>query len=202
MYCKYLFIGVIIGASADLIIYPWVALIIGCLGGVVSIVGFEKLTHYLANKINLHDTCGVHNLHGMPGFLGGIIAIIISSSATKENYGDSIDILWPKFNERGSSNQAGYQLAALLLVLGTAIISGLITGAILNLSIFKQYQPYEDCEQWVMEDDEHHGLNIKKNESVSYYGKEVHNNEQIGTKTDYSNVVIPKEIELNDAGKN
>jgi ammonium transporter Rh len=196
--------GVIIGASADLIIYPWVALIIGCLGGFISIVGFEKLTPYLAKKINLHDTCGVHNLHGMPGFLGGIIAVIISGSASKENYGDSIDILWPKFNERGSSNQAGYQLAALFLVVGTAIITGLITGAIMNLSIFKQYEPYEDREQWVMEDEEeHHVLNIKKDDPVLDYGKVVPNTERTGrTNTDYNNVVIPTEVELNVAGTN
>jgi ammonium transporter Rh len=175
--------GVIIGAAADLIIYPWVALIIGCCAGTISIIGFEKLTPYLAKKINLHDTCGVHNLHGMPGFLGGIIAVIISGTATYENYGDSLEILWPKIKERGSSNQAGYQLAALFLVVGSAIITGLITGVILNSSCFKQYEPYEDTEQWFMEEEEEQHIIPVRTET------------EPNAKTDY-NKVIPTDVEL------
>ena len=45
-------------------------MLIGTFGGVVS--------SYCYNKLNtgIHDTCGVHNLHGIPGVLGGLLAVI------------------------------------------------------------------------------------------------------------------------------
>ena len=41
----------------------------------------------LFDKLKLHDTCGINNLHGMPGVISGIGAIIMSAIATKEVYG-------------------------------------------------------------------------------------------------------------------
>ena len=37
-------------------------------------------------KLNLHDTCGVHNLHGMPGLLGAIAGVVASKLADREDY--------------------------------------------------------------------------------------------------------------------
>lgn len=38
-------------------------------------------------KLNIHDTCGVHNLHGMPGVMAGIVGAITAAMATQEEYG-------------------------------------------------------------------------------------------------------------------
>lgn len=64
--------GVIVGSSCDMLTGAWLALSVGFIGGMVSSFGFNKL------NIGVHDTCGVHNLHGIPGVLGGIIAAIMA----------------------------------------------------------------------------------------------------------------------------
>ena len=41
------------------------------------------------DKRYLQDTCGVHNLHGLPGVLSGIAAAIAASVARKIETGDN-----------------------------------------------------------------------------------------------------------------
>lgn len=68
--------GVAMGSCANLHIGPPSAIAIGIIAGVVSTAGFNRLLPWLEKKIGLHDTCGVHNLHGMPGVIGGLASII------------------------------------------------------------------------------------------------------------------------------
>lgn len=75
--------GVAIGACCDLIIIPGVAIAIGASAGIISAFGFMKLGPYLKDKIHLHDTCGVHNLHGMPGIFGGLMSAITAAHSVK-----------------------------------------------------------------------------------------------------------------------
>ena len=78
--------GVVMGANADIIANAGGAMTAGFFAGVISSLGYAYIGPFLTRKINLHDTCGVHNLHGMPSVLGGIIsAIIISRGLT--NFG-------------------------------------------------------------------------------------------------------------------
>ena len=125
--------GVVIGASADLILTPWASIIIGIGAGFLSLLGFEVIGPFLSRTIGLHDTAGIHNLHGMTGVLGGIISAIVAGTATQANYGDSLLLLFPMMDQRTNSVQAGYQLATLGLTIGIALVSGIITGLILNL---------------------------------------------------------------------
>merc|ERR1719345_672076 len=69
--------GVAIGGIANLNIHPWGALVVGCAAGVLSTIGYNKLQAILLERFGLHDTCGIHNLHGMPSVLGGIIAVVV-----------------------------------------------------------------------------------------------------------------------------
>lgn len=80
--------GVVMGSNADIIAKSYGAMLAGFLAGVVSSLGYAYLGPYLAKKINLHDTCGVHNLHGMPGLMGGIISAIVASRGL-ENFGSN-----------------------------------------------------------------------------------------------------------------
>lgn len=47
-----------------------------------SFFGFSQ--PILASKLGIQDTCGVHNLHGMPGILGGLAGIVAAALQRKE----------------------------------------------------------------------------------------------------------------------
>ncbi len=68
--------GVVIGAACDIIVNPGVSMIIGFGTGVISSLGFIYLTPFLASKLNIHDTCGIHNLHAIPGVIGGFVCVL------------------------------------------------------------------------------------------------------------------------------
>ena len=87
--------GVAVGAVADLMIRPFGALIIGSIGGPISTLGYVYLTPFLKDKIGLHDTCGIHNLHGMPGVVGGIAGSIMAAIANDKTYGHSLYQQYP-----------------------------------------------------------------------------------------------------------
>lgn len=49
---------------------------------------FKLLLQELVEEwVGVHDTCGVHNLHGMPGVFAGIVGAIASAFASTEFYG-------------------------------------------------------------------------------------------------------------------
>ncbi len=70
------------GAAATMETHPIGALTIGLIAGFVSSVGFAFLQPILADKWSLFDTCGVNNLHGMPGILGGLFSAIFACFMT------------------------------------------------------------------------------------------------------------------------
>ena len=52
------------------------ALVVGLAAGSISTLGFAYLTPLLERSIGLGDTCGVHNLHGIPGIIGGLVRVL------------------------------------------------------------------------------------------------------------------------------
>lgn len=66
-------------------------MLIGTIGGVVSSYGYNKIC------TGIHDTCGVHNLHGIPGVLGGLCAVIGAYSLKPE----AIDTIFPARGPNG-----------------------------------------------------------------------------------------------------
>ncbi len=68
--------GVAIGSTCN-IVSPTGAFGIGLLAGTVSVIGYVFIQPALETRIKLIDTCGVHNLHGMPGLLGALVAIFV-----------------------------------------------------------------------------------------------------------------------------
>merc|ERR1712118_637820 len=48
----------------------------------------------MGDKLGLHDVCGVHNLHGLPGLLGGLTGAISAAMASEQVYGTSFEVLF------------------------------------------------------------------------------------------------------------
>lgn len=93
--------GVMMGAACDIIVSPGCCMIAGAIAGIVSAVGYLSLNAELKEKINLHDTCGVHFLHGIPGVLGSITAAIAVGS-THYNFENETQLkeIFPMWSER------------------------------------------------------------------------------------------------------
>ena len=114
--------GVSIGSTCNLV-SPTGAFGIGLLAGALSVIGYVFIQPMLESKIKLVDTCGVHNLHGMPGLLGGLMAIIVVPGV------------------------AAVQLVGITMTLGIAIIGGAIAGAVIRTTGTTE-QAYEDCHEF------------------------------------------------------
>ncbi|XP_047146568.1 ammonium transporter Rh type A isoform X1 [Hydra vulgaris] len=125
--------GVAVGTCADLMIKPWGAIMIGMFAGCISVLGYNYLTPIL-NKHKIHDTCGVHNLHGMPGVFGALCGAVAAAAIKPKSYYDKDDFLniYTLGEERTLVKQGCFQLAALLVSLTLAIVGGLMTGLLVN----------------------------------------------------------------------
>jgi ammonium transporter Rh len=81
-------------------IRPFGAMIIGTFAGMVSTLGYQYLLPFLKKKLSINDTCGVNNLHGMPGLISGFAGAIVASLATVADYGydkDDVEKLSPRY---------------------------------------------------------------------------------------------------------
>ncbi|KAI8478642.1 hypothetical protein Bbelb_436300 [Branchiostoma belcheri] len=136
--------GVAVGTTADMMIEPWGALLIGSVAGTLSTVGFTFVQPFLT-RLKFHDTCGVNNLHGMPGLLAGVSGAVACALKLCE------------LGERSAAVQAGFQMAALCVTLGVAMLGGAITGIILQLPVWDKLLPdelFDDKGYWEIPDGE------------------------------------------------
>ncbi|NXN13632.1 RHAG protein, partial [Indicator maculatus] len=140
--------GVAVGTCADLSINPFGAMCIGGIAGIISVLGFHFLTPLLESKLHIQDTCGVHNLHGLPGILGGIAGIIVTAVKDESRHGTPLT--------------PGMQAAALGSTIGIALAGGALTGGILKLPFLGQASDqncFDDSVYWeVPEDEKAHGI--------------------------------------------
>ena len=86
------------GAVADILLEPYLAIVLGLVGGVVSTLGFIFLPdwvtfslrfrnilchHVITLSSRIHDTCAVHSLHLIPGALGGLASVLYALFLSK-----------------------------------------------------------------------------------------------------------------------
>mmetsp|Transcript_5662 Transcript_5662/g.14530 ORF Transcript_5662/g.14530 Transcript_5662/m.14530 type:complete len:468 (-) Transcript_5662:261-1664(-) len=138
--------GVAIGSAANFALPPCVAMLVGLSAGCLSVVGYAKIQSALFRSLAVHDTCGVHNLHGMPGVLGGVVSAIFALWSTAESYhcsngditapGCQVGLVFPgRVNPTfllSPVHQACFQMVYLACTLAIAILSGLLVGSVVK----------------------------------------------------------------------
>jgi ammonium transporter Rh len=129
--------GVIMGAACDLIVKPYYAMLCGWAIGALSAFGYAYMGPWLKEKILLHDTCGIHNLHALPGLFGGIVSAIACNRDSIGSFGLMYGSNFIDADTRTPAQQAGMQLAGLGVTLGIAILTGAGAGFVANLSFFQ-----------------------------------------------------------------
>ncbi|BFZ13688.1 hypothetical protein BsWGS_16727 [Bradybaena similaris] len=137
--------GVVVGATANMPMQPFGALIFGAVAGTISVLGYKFLTPLMARHLKIHDTCGVHNLHGMPGLLAAIGSAVLAATSDNWSLHDREAIFPETFSEnstvagalgRSAGQQGGYQFLAAVITLGIALGGGVFTGLILRLPVW------------------------------------------------------------------
>lgn len=114
--------GVAIGSTCN-VVGPAGAFGIGIVAGALCVVGYVYIQPIVEAKLKIIDTCGVHNLHGMPGLFGGLIAIAIVPGI------------------------AVAQISGILFTVVLALGTGILGGYIIKLTGSK-LTPYEDAEEF------------------------------------------------------
>lgn len=99
--------------------------VLGLAAGALSTLGFAVLQTRLQAILSKTDTCGVLYLHGLPGLLGGLAALVFVATP-------------------------GVQIAGIGITVAFAIVAGFIAGKV--LSVFgRRLVPYVDHEELIVE---------------------------------------------------
>ena len=122
--------GVAIGSTCDTASFG-AAMLIGVIAGAVSTFGFAILQPKVEGLLKGIDTCGVMNLHGIPGILGGLAAIFVVKGIN-----------------------VGAQLTGIGITIGIALVAGIIVGKIIKILGTREL-PYDDAEEFEVNDLQH-----------------------------------------------
>ena len=117
--------GVAIGSTCSTA-NPGFGMVIGICAGILSTCGFAIIAPKVCKLIRGTDTCGVHNLHGMPGLLGGLFAIAITGNVA-------------------------VQVGACICTVVVGLVLGRVCGVILGLFGTKE-DTYQDEDDFLLEE--------------------------------------------------
>ena len=116
--------GVAIGSTCAVASHT-MAVVIGIMAGGLSTLGFAVIQSYQQKWMKLIDTCGVTNLHGIPGLFGGLVAVPIVHGI----------------------NMSGH-MAGIGFTIVVAFATGMITGKVLPL-LGRKTEAYDDIDEFI-----------------------------------------------------
>lgn len=108
IYAYALLAGPVAMSPVMLSISPWFSFGLGIVAGILSTLCFIYLQPWFCKKLGVMDVMGVHNLHGMAGWLGVALSCVIMGSLTN--------------------------LASILTVMAITLSTGLAIGFVLRLT--------------------------------------------------------------------
>ncbi|NWW09561.1 RHL protein, partial [Oreocharis arfaki] len=121
--------GVTVSYTAHSIQHPWIAMILGLLGSVITILGSHCLQRCFNPAFKLQDTSGVHFTFGLPAVLGAVAAVVLCVVEK------GISTQWNNLSSLGYLILV--DVGAFCQTISTALVTGLITGFILNIKLLK-----------------------------------------------------------------
>ena len=89
----------------------------------MCVLGYVFVQPALEKRCKIVDTCGVHNLHGMPGLLGGLIVLLVVPGVAQA------------------------QLAGIAITVALALGCGLLSGVLIKFTGTTRWA-YEDQEEF------------------------------------------------------
>ncbi|XP_064491080.1 blood group Rh(CE) polypeptide [Pseudopipra pipra] len=116
--------GVTLSFTAETISHPWIAMILGLLGSAITILGSHCLQRCLNPPLKIHDTSGVHFTFGLPAVLGGLAQVVLL-------------VIREWTNSSSLGHLVLLHVGAFCQTISLALITGFITGFILNTRLLK-----------------------------------------------------------------
>lgn len=120
--------GVAIGTVSNWHLGPFGAIMIGLTCGCWSTFGYNIIMPILEAN-HLHDTCGIHNLHGMPSVIGALASVFLAAYQGEKGASPAYESV---FGDTAGSKQWWHQLLGIFLCMSFAIFTGVLTGYLLK----------------------------------------------------------------------
>jgi ammonium transporter Rh len=127
--------GVSVGILASTPLTAAGSLLVGSFAGALSTFGFAHVSPFLYEAIQLHDTCGINNLHGMPSLMGAIISA-------------GLPYVFPHITTFDTNTQ----LMGVGLTLAVTLVTGCFTGWLMK-KFGDEVEMASDAYYWEVADD-------------------------------------------------
>ncbi|XP_051503884.1 rh blood group, D antigen [Myxocyprinus asiaticus] len=117
--------GVAIGVAMTAVHAPWVAMTIGFCAALLSTLGFRYMKGHMLFAFECHDTCGVINVHAIPGILGWLAHLLLQMTSTESTI---------------AMQFAVHHIFVLLITVCMSMVMGTATGLFLKWSFWRSQQ--------------------------------------------------------------
>ena len=144
--------GIIIGGCCTICSMGWGAILIGSIGGAISVLFLGLLKKILKEK-KFEDTFGILGTFCIPGILGGFLNSIFMGNFNNMRWGGNSINRYFDVGNRKPSEQAGIQIAAIFITLGIASVTGICIGFLARIMNCDKNEIYFVDSEYFYEDE-------------------------------------------------